>query len=966
MTFTTRTAMLRAVMLGASALTMTAIVAPPAMAQTSTASISGQVRDAAGAPVAGTVVTARNEGTNQMVSATSGADGRYTLSGLRPAPYTITTDIGGTAVSERVTVEIGQSATLDLAPPVAAPEGQVAATEGDAIVVVGRRLIETRTSEVATNVSQQQIRRLPQTDRNFLAFTQLAPGVKYNDSETNRGFQSGASTSAGVNVFIDGVNLKNNVLDQGVAGQQDSRGNPFAQLAVQEFRVLTQNYKAEYEQASAAIVTSVTKSGTNQFHGDAFVSYTGKKLIQENIFDKRAGRPKPAFKRIQYGAALGGPIIKDKLFFFGAYEANDQDRSSTVTLGNRTAPFLTQFGNLEGNFNSPFRSDLFFGKLTFVPDDTSTVDVSFSRRKETDIQGFGGTNSYEVAENKKNKIDTILGKWTYRADRFLNEASIDYLNYNYNPTSLDSTSPTFEYQGIITFGGKDGSQDVKQRNLTFRDDLTIPNVELAGSHTFKVGIKYSRQDYDFNKLFFVQPKYTFRGPDYSFPQQALLGIGDPKISAKNNVFGMYVQDDWDVTDKLQLNLGLRWDRESNMFNNKYKTPANAAAALRAQPTTSYFDPEDYITDGNDRPVFDMIQPRIGFSYDVNDDQRTVIFGGFGKYYDRNVFNNTLDEKFRLQYTIGRFEFSQDGLPRNGDPTVIWNPAYLTRDGLLALQATALTGLPELFAVKNNAKPPSTNQFSLGVRQKIGRSWQATVTGSYIRGRNGYTHLFATRNPDGSCCNTTSARSFGYANILIGSDSLDTRYKALYVTLENPYTKERGWGVSLTYTLQKAEQNGNDLFSLDKPTPDGFGYRDKPGIERHSLVGTALVDLPWGIRFSTLTKLGSGQAYQVFDASTAPYFDINTTRIYSQFPKKNCLGILARCEVDVTLEKEFTTFPGHALTLSVDVFNLFNNKNYTSFGGFVCCGAPGSNFRLGEPNALLSLPRRMQLRAAYRF
>ena len=346
MTFTTRTAMLRAVMLGASALTMTAITAMPAAAQTITASISGEVRDAAGAPVSGAVIKARNEGTNQIVSATSGADGRYTLSGLRPAPYTITTDIGGTAVSDRVTVEIGQSATLDLAPPVAATaDAEPATADGGAIVVVGRRLVETRTSEVATNVSQQQIRRLPQTDRNFLAFTQLAPGVKYNDSETNRGFQSGASTSAGVNVFIDGVNLKNNVLDQGVAGQQDSRGNPFAQLAVQEFRVLTQNYKAEYEQASAAIVTSVTKSGTNQFHGDAFVSYTGKKLIQENIFDKRAGRPKPAFKRIQYGAALGGPIIKDKLFFFGAYEANDQDRSSTVTLGNRTAPFLTQFGD---------------------------------------------------------------------------------------------------------------------------------------------------------------------------------------------------------------------------------------------------------------------------------------------------------------------------------------------------------------------------------------------------------------------------------------------------------------------------------------------------------------------------------------------------------------------------------------------------------------------------------------------
>ncbi len=311
-----------------------------------------------------------------------------------------------------------------------------------------------------------------------------------------------------------------------------------------------------------------------------------------------------------------------------------------------------------------------------------------------------------------------------------------------------------------------------------------------------------------------------------------------------------------------------------------------------------------------------------------------------------------------------FEFSSDGLPRNGSPTVMWDPSYLTRDGLLALQASALTGLPELFAVKNDAKPPVTDQFSLGVRQKFGREWLATLTASYIRGRNGYTHLFATRNPDGTCCNTALANSFGYANVLIGSDSLDTRYKAIYLTVDKPYTKARGWGVSLTYTLQKAEQNGNDLFSLDKPTPDEFGYRDKPGVERHSLIGTALIDLPWGIRFSTLTKLGSGQAYQVFDANTPPFFDINTTRIYSEFPKKNCLGLFARCEVDVTLEKEFVTFPGHALTLSVDVFNLFNNKNYTSFGGFVMLrrsriGLPAWRAqRFADPSAPDAIARRL--------
>lgn len=947
--------MLRALFYSASAGAIAIGCTSAAMAQSTTGSISGTVTDAAGAPVAGATVTATHEGMNSQVTAVTSADGGYVLDGLRPAPYTIRVDANGAPVEQRVVLGVGQSATLDLAP----------ARAGDAIVVTGRRtLIETKTSEVATNVSQEQIRRLPQTDRNFLSFTQLAPGVQYNDSETNRGFRSGASTPAAVNVFIDGVSLKNSVLDQGVAGQQDSRGNPFGQLAVQEFRVLTQNYKAEYEQASAAIVTAITKSGSNEFHGELFGAYTDRSLSETNIFDLEANRPEPEFKRRQYGFALGGPIIPDKLFFFGSYEGNDQDRAFNVILGNRTAPFLAQFGKYEGAFVSPFRGDNYFGKLTWTQDSDNTVDLSYSKRTETDIQGFGGTISREAAENKKNDINTYLMKWTSRGDSFVNELSMDYLDYNYNPTSLNPDSPTFEYQGIVTFGGKDGSQDVRQQAMTIRNDFTYSGIE---DHVIKFGVKYSAQDYQFSKLFNVQPKYVFQGPDYSFPRQAFLGLGNPRIDAMNHVWGVYIQDDWDLTDKLQLNLGLRWDRESNMFNNDYVTPARAAALLRALPQTSYFDAENYITDGTNRPARNLFQPRIGFSYDFNDDQRTVIFGGYGRYYDRNVFNNTLDEQFRLQYTIGRFEFSSDGLPRNGSPTVVWNPAYLTRDGLIALQATAITGLPELFAVKNNAKVPSTDQFSLGVRQKFG-GWIASVTGSYIKGQNGYTHLFATRNDGGmgNCCNTALANAAGFANVLIGFDGLETRYKALYVTLDKPYNPFDGWGVSLAYTLQKAEQNGNDLFSLDKVLPQDFGFRDKAGVERHAIVLSGLVDLPWGIKFSTLTKLGSGQAYQVFDANTAPFFDVNTNVIRSAFPEKNCIGIFARCEVDITFEKEFGIAKAHALSFAVDVFNVFNNKNYTAFNGFVCCGAPPSDFRFGEPNALLTLPRRIQFRAAYRF
>lgn len=957
---------LHALLLGVSTLTMATAVAVPAAAQTTTATITGRVTDASGAPQANVAVTATNPATGQTATATTDASGTYVIAGLRPATYVVRATAGGQPVERTVAAQIGARTPVDLAPEAAAAEAPAQpAAEGDAIVVVGQRLREVRTSEVATNVSQEQIRSLPQTDRNFLSFTRLAPGVTYIDSEQNKGFTSGASTRSAVNVFVDGVSLKNQILDGGLAGQQDSRGNPFGQLAVQEFRVLTQNYKAEYEQAAAAVVVATTRSGTNEFSGEGFFQITGKNLSEQDIFSKRRGEPEPEFKRKQYGGALGGPIIRDRLFFFGTYEGNDQDRAFNVQVGNRTPENLARFGEFEGSFVSPFRGDFFFGKLTALPGDDHTVDLSYSRRKETDIQGFGGTTAFTAAENKKNSVDTVSGKWTWRGQDFVNEFDVNYLKYIYNPTSLDPDSPTFNYQGVITIGGKDSIQRLVQKSFTARNDVTWTGFDR---HTIKGGAKIAGHKYDFNKLFFQQPRYEFRedaaqGLDFSFPFEARLGLGDPRIKANNTAFGIYLQDDWQVTDKLELNLGLRWDYESNMFNNNYETPPAAVATLQALPETDYFDPDDYITDGNDRdPYLGMFQPRIGFSYDLRGDRRTVIFGGYGRYFDRNVFNNTLDERFRLQYTIGTFFFSRDGLPRNGNPTVIWDPRYLTREGLLELQATAQTGLPELFAVKNNAKPPRTDQFSLGVRQRFG-DWQAAVTGTYIRGRNGYTHLFATRNPDGSCCDTTIPRANGFANVLIGSDSLDTRYKGLYVTLDKPYSRSSGWGVNLAYTLSKAEQNGNDLFSLDKPTPDDYGYRPRPGDERHRLVVGGIVDLPYGFRVSTLSQFGSGAAYQIFDATNG--FGIDETEIRSGYPKKICVkGVFAYCEVNLTVENNIKVWGEASLNLAVDFLNVFNNRNYAGFDGFVSATDPLEDPVRGFTS--LTLPRRIQLRAGFRF
>ncbi len=1000
---------LRAALATTTILGASVALTAPAAAQTTTASIRGQVRDGAGAPVAGATVVAVNGGTNQTFRATSSAGGAYVLNGLRPAPYTVTvTGPNGEVFVRSIVIGIGQATTLDatLAPAAAsapapaapaagtpdanAPDASGGTPAGDEVVVTGNRLVETRTSEVATNVTSEQIRTLPQTDRNFLSFAALAPGVRYNDSETDKSFTSGASTASQVNVFIDGVSLKNKLSEGGVAGQQNSRGNPFGQLAVQEFRVLTQNYKAEYEQAGAAVITSVTKSGTNEFHGEVFGQYTDRSLTRKSFLDKQNNRDKPAFERKQYGVALGGPIIKDKLFFVATYEGNDQDRAFNVQSTGSAAQIAAfeaasgrRISEFQGAFVSPFRGDFYFGKLTLTPDDRQVMDLSFSRRDETDIQGFGDNVSFENAENKKNRVDTYLYKWTLTGDNFINEFNANYLDYTFNPSSLNPDLATFDYDGVVVFGGKDSTRRQRQQSYTLRDDVTYTGLQ---NHSFKVGGRVEITDIEFNNQSYIQPRYTFRNDpnnpvvssrsDFSFPAEARLGLGSGRILASNTQVGLYVQDDWDVTERLQLNVGVRWDYETNGFNNEYRTPATAAAALRALPKTDYFDPENYITNGKNRsPFTGAIAPRFGFSWDIKDDQSTVIFGGVGRYYDRNNFNNTVDELSRTINPIGVFRFSRDGAPRNGLPTTIFNPSYLTRDGLLALVASSRTeGLPELYAVKNNAQPPVNDQASLGIRQRFG-PFRASLTGSYQRGRHGYTNIFATRRNGGTgpCCDTALVMPFGYSNVIIGYDGLDTKYKALFFTLDKDYTKSSGWGLNVAYTLSKSQQNGNNIFSLDEVTPDAYGYRATNGDERHRVVVSGIVDLPAGFQFSMLNTFGSGTAYQIADTTLGS--DPGQRKFLSGYPSKRCIkGVFAFCEVNLTLANKLRIFGREdQLEVAVDLLNAFNNKNFSGFDeGFNNTINPATG-QVTDPltsprigNNLLTLPQRLQFRVGYRF
>jgi len=224
----------------------------------------------------------------------------------------VTSEGGG---ASDVTLPVASTITLDLQAP-AAPE-EVVAT----VTVKSNRPTEVKTSEISSVVAPMTIENIPQVTRNFLEFADTVPGLAFTvDNKGNTSLVGGAQNESGVNVFIDGVGQKNYVKEGGVSGNFASQGNPFPQLAIGEYKVITSNYKAEFDQITSAAVTADTKSGTNEFHGEAFGTFTGHNLRADTPAERDAGS-QVANNDKEFGAAFGGPIIQDLLHFFVTYES---------------------------------------------------------------------------------------------------------------------------------------------------------------------------------------------------------------------------------------------------------------------------------------------------------------------------------------------------------------------------------------------------------------------------------------------------------------------------------------------------------------------------------------------------------------------------------------------------------------------------------------------------------------------
>ncbi|HEX8146287.1 MAG TPA: TonB-dependent receptor [Pyrinomonadaceae bacterium] len=844
--------------------------APTAWAQSTTqGAIGGVVQDPRGAVVSNASVTARNEETNKEVSATTDSEGRFRVPQLEPGTYTVTINAAGFAAftQQKVVVEIGRVTPLDIDLGVAGAQETVQVTSEAPV-------INTEQQDFSTNINQTSINNLPTNGRRWSNLAILTPGTVPDGTFGLISFRG-----------ISGL-LNNNTVDGGDNNQaffSEERGRTrigysVSQAAIREFQVNTSNYSAEYGRSAGGVINAVTKSGTNEFHGSAFIFDRNNKWGARNplstitqlvngVFTPVGYKAKDV--RYQFGGTVGGPIVKDTAFFFFSYDQQKRDfpgiarfvtpgylstvnRTTLLARGLTTEQIdssLSFINSLTGEVPRKGDQTLFFPKLDWNITSKNTLTVTYNRLRwdspagvqtaatvTRDRAGFG--NDFVEADSVNTRLTSTLSNRLLNEGRFLFS---DELNSQFaqeplpgQPTTANGFSPQVALTNGITFGKSTSLDRVAlpdERRFQFADTMTY----TAGNHTFKWGTDISHvRDIDDN-LFTGAGSYTYSNindfiVDYvNFTTNGALraagrqcatlatpaantrlagrcytsnfaqGFGQSRFELTTDDFAFFAQDDWRVTPRLTLNLGLRWEYE------KFPQPFLVNPAI---PQT-----------GNRPSDKNNFGPRLGFALNVTGDSRTSLRGGYGIYYGRvngsTIINSLINTGLSTGQTVSSIS------PATNPVTPAGNPLSPIFPNVLA-SAPAGTASVNYFA--DDFQNPLIHQGDLILERQV--SHNTVVSASYLFSFGKYLPAFvdvnlsaptATRSVnivDGPFAGQTwtfpyylgNARpnpNFGFIDQI--SSIVSTKYHALVLQANRRLTN--GLQFQTSYTLSRASDNG---------------------------------------------------------------------------------------------------------------------------------------------------------------
>ncbi len=886
-----------------------------------TITLEGSVR-ADGAPLAGAQVIVVNVATQETGRATTRANGDFRVIGLFPGRYAVTVRLlGYKPAGEIVQLVIGQRARLEFAM-------EKGAAELASQSVVGERVkqVEVQRLSVSAPVLKEEIENLPLNSRGVMNLAGIAPGIKTYAPQSGRTLPSGgaAPDSRFFNVYMDGVEMKS-LYNGNIVGLGQT-GSPLPQEALEQFRVYVNPYDAEYTRAGSYVISAESRRGTNEWQGSAFGFLQNKSFIARNAFQTVV----PDFGRTQLGLNLRGPLVKDKLFIATSYELASTDFFLDV---NPTSGPFTQF---KGSFKAPNRNHTLYSRLTWVQSPAVTYDLMGSGRLLKGEGNFGARVSRDGGISQDYKIYTGQLRQRYLAPsgNFVNEASLQLVSWNHNEAPL-VPGPQYTYPGIV-FGTAGFPLILKETHSRFVDRATWHLDNGSGSHVLKAGVELSNiaasQTFPNNK----DGSFNFLTDTSSLPNTASIAVGfsdpngitDAMASATGRTTGVYVNDEWRMKENFTLSLGVRHDAEFNTMNNDYTVPWASDPVLQGIPEI-----KDYLNTGHRKNQLGNISPRVSFSWDPTNQNKTFIRGGAGIIYDR--VTSFIGFQERKNSTWRTYNFTNPGTK---DPAV-----------LRARVIAGLSGSPAPILIKEDMKTPHSRQLSLGVGQQLTSELGLNV--DYVRQH--MDNLYVQRNPNYLDKTVTPNRrklTSAYGDIVLWDDIGTADFSAVLVqsTWQRKSTR-----VNLAYTLGWYEGNFDTSGLPNFAYPFLFSQQRTTGDERHRIVLSEVSPIPLGFTLSSIITAASPRPYLTVDGR-----DINLDNItgddYIGGTLTSSGNRTARPAnawpnwyrtVDLRLARPLYERDGKKVSFSAEVFNLFNWNNNLSYGGtqFTAAGASVASF-----------------------
>ena len=827
----------------------TLLAMPAASAQElGTAVLNGQVSDPQGAVVKNAHVTARQIATGVERSTTTNNAGLFVLNNLVPGNYEVHIQADGFATFlSTISLEVGQQAKLRADLKVEPEKTTVEVRDP------GSQAVNTVTSAVDGVVNSRQIDHLPLNGRNFLELALLMPGntIAPNFDPTKQNtvvISSAGQLGRGGNVSIDGMDNNDDVVGGMLLNVPED--------AVQEFQVATNRFSAELGRSGSEVVNVVTKSGTNALHGSASIYERDKRLqaVPATFNPSSVGGETPPFRRQQYAGTLGGPLVKDKAWWFGAFEYRDElggllvatrhlNTAGGGTISNSFAPtpLTDPMGTLRGDWQISSRDSL-------------SLHYGIERQNATGVTPFLSDQpigSSTQRQGSRNNFQTFEASWTrILSSSLVNRASFSFNNF-INTIGPVAPGPELDFPSVADGASFDSPQLTRQKRFQWDDGIDWTH----GKHNFHFGGQFQRIGADFDLGVFRSGAIEFvqnfadqdRNGDGVINDQDLLFAvairsGTPNRDliipdADNNYVAGYFQDNWRVHPQLTLNLGLRYEIDSDVNNVGHYNQVN--------PILLPF------LHGNRHKDTNNFGPRIGFNWATKSGEFSL-HGGYGIYYDRvtleiQSLERGLDGRaLPINVSLGSANFldaSGNFVP--GAPTYS-NPFS---GPVIPGAGGASEGIN---LIDNNIQNPMVQQFNLGIQYEFAKNWIVKADGIHNLG----TH-FMIGVPLGSVFNPDSG---GPETVTDLQSTVNTHYDALWLTVDHRFS--RRFQFHSAYTLSKALNYANyDQIPFGYPPVDPNNLRREygptPNDQRHRLVLQGVVSLPWRLQLSPLWTYGSG-------------------------------------------------------------------------------------------------------------